>query len=52
MKKSHKIDNCLYRHFKYTYHSPSNISVQPAENIVYDGNSTKRYRNILKHEIE
>ena len=39
-------------HFKLTNHSPSNISIQPIENIFYDDNSTKIYRNILRHELE
>ena len=51
MKKPRKIDNFPYRHFKHTNHSPSNISIQPVEKIVYDGNSTKRYRTIHRHEL-
>ena len=48
----HKIDNFLYRHFKQTNHSTSSISIQPVEKITYGDNSTKRYRNILRHELE
>ena len=49
IKKPHKIDNFLYR---YTYHSTSSNSIQPVEKITYGDNSTKRYRNILRHELE
>ena len=51
-KKPRKIDNFLYMHFKQTNHSTSSISIQPVEKITYDDNSTKRYRNILRHELE
>ena len=51
-KKPRKIDNFLYRHFKQTNHSTSSISIQPVEKITYGCNSTKRYRNILRHELE
>ena len=47
-----KIDNFLYRHFKQTNHSTSSISIQPVEKITYDDNSTKRYINIFRHELE
>ena len=33
-------------------HSTSSISNQPVEKITYCDNSTKRYRNILRHELE
>ena len=33
-------------------HSTSSISVQPVEKITYDDNSSKRYRNILRHYLE
>ena len=33
MKKPRKIDNFLHRHFEQTNHSPSGISIQPAEKI-------------------
>ena len=51
-KKPRKIDNLLYRHFKQTNHSTCSISIQPVEKITYGDNSTKRYRNILRHKIE
>ena len=51
-KKPRKIDNFLYRHFKQTNHSTSSISIQPVKKIVYGDNSTKRYRNILRRELE
>ena len=51
-KRTRKIDNFLYRHFKQTNHSTSSISIQPIEKITYGDNSTKRYRNILMHELE
>ena len=44
--------NVLYRHFKQTNHSTSSISIQPVEKITYGDNSTKRYRNIVRHELE
>ena len=28
------------------------ISIQPVEKITYGDNSTKRYRNIVRHELE
>ena len=56
IKKPHKIDNFLCRHFKQiknkTNHSTSSISIQPVEKITYDDNSSKRYINILGHELE
>ena len=51
-KKPRKIDYFLYRHFKQTNYSTSSISIQPVEKIIYGDNSTKRYRNILRHELE
>ena len=47
MEKPHKIDN-----FKLTNHSPSHISIQPVEQILYGYNSTNIYKNILSHELE
>ena len=32
--------------------SPSHFSIQLVEKILYDDNSPKRYRNILRHELE
>ena len=52
MKKHRKFVNFLYRHFKQTNHSTSSISIQPVEKITYGDNSTKRYRNIFRHELE
>ena len=52
MKNPHKTDNFLYRHFKHTNHSPSNMFIQHVVKNIYDSHSTKRYRNILKHKLE
>ena len=52
MKKPSKIYNFLSKHFKQTYHSLCNISIQPVEKIFNDGNSTKRYKKIDRHELE
>ena len=38
--------------FKHTNHSSSIISIQPIEMITYGDNSTKRNRNILRHELK
>ena len=51
IKKPRKIDNFLYRHFKQTNHSSSSISIQAVQKITYGDNSTKIYRNMLKHEL-
>ena len=53
IKVSRKIDNCLYRHFnKLITLLAVFLSIQPVEKITYDDNSTKRYRNIMRHELE
>ena len=52
IKKPCKTDNFLYMHFKQTNHFTSSISIQPVEKITYDDNSSKRYRNILRRELE
>ena len=52
MKKPRQIDNFFDRHFKLINNSLSHISIQLVETILYDDNSTKRYRNILRHELE
>ena len=39
-------------HFKQTNHSSSSFSIQPVEKITYGDNSTKIYRNFLRHELE
>ena len=46
------IDNFLNMHFKQTNHSTCSISIQPVEKITCGDNSTKRYRNVLRHELE
>ena len=51
-KKPRKIDNFFYRNFNQTNHSTSSISIHHVEKIAYGDNSTKRYRNILRHELE
>ena len=52
IKNPRKIDYFLYQHFIKTNHSTSSISIQPVEKITYDDNSSKRYINILRHELE
>ena len=52
MKRPCKIDNFLNRHFKLTIHTPSRFSIQPVEDISYNDNSTKIYRNIHRHKLE
>ena len=52
IKKPKRFDNFLYRHFKRTGHSPSKVSVQPVEIIIYDVNSTPRFKIIKRHETE
>ena len=52
MKKSKKFDTFLYRHFKNNGHSPSKIVIQPVEKIIYDPNSSTRFKNIKRHETE
>ena len=52
IKKPRKIDYFLYTHFKPTNHSTSSISILPVQKITFDDNSTKGYRNILRHELE
>ena len=53
IEKPRKIDTFLYRHFKQTNHSTNSISIiQPIEKITYDDNSSKRYRNSLRHKLE
>ena len=52
IKKPRKIDNFLYRRFKQINHSTSSFSIQIVEKITYGENSTKRYRNILRYELE
>ena len=53
IKKPGKIDRFLYRHFKQTNHFTGSIYIQPVEKKnSYIDNSTKRYKNILRHELE
>ena len=54
MKNPKKIDTFLYKHFRKAGHawSPNKILVQPVEKIKYKANSTERFQNILRHEIE
>ena len=53
MKKPKKIDAFLYRHLKNNGHSPSKIIIQPVEKIIYDPNSSSKYKkNIKRHESE
>ena len=47
-----KLIICFTNIFKQTNYSTSSISIQPVEKIIYGDNSTKRYRNILRHELE
>ena len=48
----HKNDNFLYRHFKHEGHTPTNILVQPVKKIIYDANSTSRFKIIKRKETE
>ena len=52
IKNPKKIDTFLYQHFKRTGHSPSNVLVQPVEELSYDENSTVRFNNIKRFETE
>ena len=48
------MDTFLYKHFRragYAW-SPNKILVHPVEKINYKANSTERFQNILRHEIE
>ena len=47
-----KNDNFLYRHFKRKGHTPVNSFVQPKEKIIYDANSTSRFKIIKRRETE
>ena len=51
IKKPRTIDNFLYRHFKQTIHY-TRYFYSGCWKIIYDDNSTKRYRNSLRHELE
>ena len=54
IKKAKKIDTFLYQHFRSTGHSCSSrkVLVQPVEKIIHKSNSTERFKNILRHELE
>ena len=54
IKKAKKIDTFLYQHFRSTGHSwsSSKVLVQPVEKIIHKSNSTERFKNILRHELE
>ena len=52
MKKPGEIDRIHYRYFKQNIYYYSLISIQPVQRILYYDNSTKTYRNILRHELE
>ena len=52
MKTSFTFDTFLYRHFKNNGHIPSKIVIQPVEKIIYDPNSSTRFKNIKRHETE
>ena len=44
----------FYQHFRSTGHSwsSSKVLVQPVEKIIHKSNSTERFKNILRHELE
>ena len=52
MKMPRKIDICLHGQLKHSNHSPSQISIQPVVNILYDDNSSEGDRNIFRHKLE
>ena len=52
MEKPNKFDTFFYRHFKRNGNSPSKILIQPVEKIIYDPNSSTRFKNIKRHETE
>ena len=54
IKKAKKIDTFLYQHFLSTGHSRScrKVLVQHVEKIIHKSNSTERFKNILRHELE
>ena len=47
-----RFDTFLYRHFTHTGHSPTKVSVQPVEKIIYDENFTSRFSIIKRRETE
>ena len=46
MKKPKQIDTFLYKHFKRAGNSwsPDKILLQPVEEIIFNSNSTERYK--------
>ena len=53
-KKKKKIGTFLYQHFRrdgYSW-SSSKVLVQPVDKIIHKSNSTERFKNILRHELE
>ena len=52
MKKPKNLTRFFIAICKKNGNSPSNISIQPVEKIIYDPNSSSRFKNIKKHEIE
>ena len=52
MKKPKPIDTFLYQHFKLTGHSPNDVLVQPVEKLIYEKNSSSRFKIIKRHETE
>ena len=54
IKKAKQIDTFLYQHFLRagrSYWSSKDL-VQPVEKIIHKSNSTERFKNILRHELE
>ena len=49
-KEPKQFDTFLCQHFKYTGHSPNNISVQPVEKITYQENSSARFKIIKRYD--
>ena len=45
MKKPKPIDTFLYQHFKLTGQSPYDVLVQPVEKLIYDQNSSSRFKS-------
>ena len=52
IRKPKNNDTFLYQHFKRTGHSPNDVKVQPVEKILYDENSSVRFKNIKRFETE
>ena len=50
--KPKKIDTFLYHYFKRTGLSPDNVLVQQVENLIYDENSSVRFKTIKRLETE